>query len=96
MVETEHSTESLKALDWTDGRFVVAIRLDQSVVEPLMIPLGMVMSRELASGLPKRPFSEEDHSVETLMPERPHEPLGVGVEAGRSMRQADDRDAGVG
>ncbi len=52
-IETQQSTESLKALDWSDRRFVAAIRLDQSVVEPLVIPLRVVMSGELSGRLPK-------------------------------------------
>ena len=64
VVETEHPTETLKALGWTDGRFIAAVWLDQSVVEPLVISFGVVISSELASSLPKRPFSEKDHPVE--------------------------------
>jgi hypothetical protein len=57
----------LKALDWADGRFVAAIRLDQSVVEPLVISLRVIMSDEILGRPSKRPFSEEDHSVEALV-----------------------------
>ena len=36
-------------------------------VEPLVIPLRVVMSSEISGRLPERPFSEEDHPVETFI-----------------------------
>ena len=94
-IEAKHPAEPLEALDWSDRRLVAATLLDQSIVEPLMISLRVVMSRELASSLPKRSFSEEDHSVEALFLDRSDESLGVGVQIRRSMRQADHLNTGV-
>ncbi len=33
--------------------------------------------------------------METIVLDRPNEPLGVGVQVGRTRRQADDLDAGI-
>ncbi len=68
---------------------------------PLVIPLPVIMSGELASRLPKRPFPEEDHAVQALILDRPDEPLRVGVEGtplgepGVAMAQDDPRDFGT-
>ena len=37
MIETQHPTESLNAPDRSKLRFLAAIRLDQPVVEPLVV-----------------------------------------------------------
>jgi len=73
----------------------VATRLDQPIVDPLVIPLPVIVSGILASGLSQRPFAEEDHSIETLILDRPDESLGVGVQVRRTIRQAHDFDAGT-
>jgi hypothetical protein len=75
MVETKHFAETLEALDWADGGFVAAIRRDQSVLEPLMVPLHVVMSGELPCRLPERSLSEEDHPIEAFVRDGPHRPL---------------------
>ncbi len=92
MVEAQHSAEPLNAFDGARCRFDLVVRLDQSIIDPLMIPLTVVVSRVLASGLSERPFAEEDHPIETLVLDRPDEPLRVGVQVGRTIGQADDFD----
>ena len=91
VVETQQPAESLDAFDWSAGLPFTDIRLDQSVVEPLVIPLRVVMSSEISGRLPERPFSEEDHPVETFILDRPDESLGVSVQVGGSMRQTNDQ-----
>ncbi len=95
MVEAEHPAESLEALDRADCRCRTITGLDQPIVDPLVIPLPVIMSGILASGFPKRPFSEEDHPMETFVLDRPNEPLGIGVQVGRTRGQPDDLDAGT-
>ena len=94
MVEAQHPAEPVGAVDCTDGRSRTIIGLDQAIIEPLVIPLPVVMRGELASRSPKRPFSEEDHPVETFILDRPDEPFRVGVQVGGTRRQADDLDTG--
>ncbi len=84
MVETKHPAKPLGALDGARRRFDAVTRLDQPIVDPLMIPLPVIVSGVLASGLSQRPFAEEDHSIETLLLDRPDESLGVGVQVGRT------------
>jgi len=76
MVEAQQSAESLDALECIISRLRSLIRLDQSIVDPLMIPLAVIMSGVLASGLSKRPFAEEDHSIEALILDRSDESFG--------------------
>ena len=52
-VESEHPAESLDAFDWAGGRSRSLVGLDQSIIDPLVIPLPVVMSGELASRFPK-------------------------------------------
>ena len=95
MVEAQHPAEPLGAFDGGPCRFGAVGRIDQPIIDPLMVPLPMIVSGILASGLPQRPFAEEDHSIETLILDRPDESLGVGVQVGRTVRQAYDFDAGI-
>jgi len=67
MVEAQHSAESLYALDGVRHRFGTIIGLDQSIIEPLMIPLPVIVGGVLASGLSQRSFAEEDHPIETVL-----------------------------
>ena len=84
-VETKQSTQPLDAFDCAEGRSRTIIALDQSVVEPLVIPLRVVMSGEISGRLLERPFPEEDQSVETLVFDRPDKSFGVGIGLGRRM-----------
>jgi hypothetical protein len=95
MIETKHSTKPLGAFDGARRRFDAVTRLDQPIIDPLMIPLPMIVSGVLASGLSQRPFAEEDHSIETFILDRPDESLSVGVQVGRAVGEADDFDAGT-
>jgi len=40
---------------------------DEPITQALMIPLGMVMRRELAHGAPQRRLAAEDHAIEALL-----------------------------
>ena len=95
MIETKHPAEPLGTLDGARCGFGVVIRLDQPVIDPLMIPLPVIVSGVLASGLSQRPFAEEDHSIETFILDRPDESLSVGVQVGRTVGQAYDLDIGI-
>ena len=95
MVETKHPAEALEALDGARCRFGTVIRLDEAILDPLMIPLPVIVSGVLASCFPKRPFAEEDHSIETLILDRPDKSLGIGVQVGGTVGQSDDFDAGI-
>ena len=95
MIETQHSAESLDAFNSAEGRFCPIVGVDQVIVESLVIPLPMIVNGVFASGLSQRPFAEEDHSIETLILDRPDESLGVGIQVGRAVWQAHDFDTGI-
>ena len=63
MVEAQHPAEPLGALDRAECRLGAACRLDQPIIDSLMVPLPVIMSGVLASGPSQRPFAEEDHSI---------------------------------
>jgi hypothetical protein len=52
-----------------------------------MVPLAMVVSDELGEGAQEPTLPEEDQAVETLLSDRAHETLGVGV----GIRRPDGR-----
>ena len=42
-------------------------RLDDPVVEPLMVSFRMIMGNEFLGSGSERPFAEQDHAVKTLL-----------------------------
>ena len=95
MVEAQHSTEPLSAFDDANCRFGTIAGLNQPILDALVIPLPMIMSGVLASRFPQRPFTEEDHPIETLILDRPDESLGESVQVGRAIGQSNDIDTGL-
>ncbi len=95
MIEAQHSAEPLGTLDSAERRFRTIIGLNQPIVDPLVIPLPVIMGGELAGRFPERLLAEEDHPVETFVLDRPDEPFCVGVQVGRPRRQANDLDSSV-
>ncbi len=95
MVETKHPTEPLSAFDDARWGFSANRRLDQPIIDPLMIPLPMIMSGVLAGGLSQRAFAEEDHLIETFILDRSDESLRVSVQVGRTIGQAYDFNTGI-
>ena len=63
---------------------------DQSVTEPLMVPLPVVMRYELVDRADQVPFSEQDQFVQTLLADRPYEPFRVSVGVRSLDRSQDD------
>ena len=95
MVEAQHPAGALGAFDDARWGFGANGRLDQPIIDSLMIPLPVIVSGVLASRLSQRPLAEEDHSIETLILDRPNEPLGVRVQIGRTRRQAHDFETSI-
>ncbi len=88
-VEAQEPTESIRSSDRDVTRVNHRPRLDQSIAEPLMIALGVEVSRILSERMPERARADDDHPVQALGPARPHESLGVGV-AVRRMPRAEE------
>ena len=58
-----------------------------------MRTVRLVVLDELSEHRPEVPFVEDDHVVEALIPERPHDPLGDRVRAGSPHRAEQRIDA---
>lgn len=95
MVETKHPAESLGVLDGVRRRFGTVVLLDPPIIDPLVIPLLMIVRGVFASGLSQRPFAEADRSIKALVLDRSDKSLGVGVQVGRTVRQAYECAAGI-
>lgn len=57
-------------------------------------PLSVVVVRVLLGEAVQMPGPQHDEPVQALGPERPDEPLGVGVQVGAAVRQHIDPDPG--
>jgi hypothetical protein len=77
VVISQHATESLAALDLTGSAGHFIARFDQPVVEPLVVSLFVIMDEEFTNGVPQSHFTEENHSVQTFVLHRTHEPFDM-------------------
>ena len=82
IVETESSSEAYPPPN-------VGVRpsrrwwsLQELVVESLVVSLAMVVFSVLVDETTQMPLAERDHACETLLCDRPDEPLGIGVRLG--------------
>jgi hypothetical protein len=62
-------------LDFTGWLAYFLTRFDQPVAEPLMILFRTKVGQKFPQCVPRRPFSEEDHSLQALLFDRAHESL---------------------
>ena len=60
--------------------------LQKPVVESLMVSLAVVVLDVLPREEAQVPVTERDHTSETFLFDRPHEPFGVRVEIGTLRR----------
>ena len=61
--------------------------MQELVIESLVVSLAMVVFSVLVDETTQMPLAERDHACETLLVDRPDEPLGIGVEIGTLRRQ---------
>src|SRR5437764_1392831 len=87
------STAAPEALPRLNGAFPVCVggdgRKEQHVALALMIPLVMIMCHILRQRMAERRFPKQDQPCKTLLLDRPHPALRVGVQIRRSRRQRD-------
>ena len=62
---------------------------EQQIAHALMVAFAMIVLHELANGSPERPFTDENHAVQTRFLDGPYEALRVRVEIRGTGRQAD-------
>ena len=87
MVEIEESAQAVAPLH-VGGRALLQWRLLQKpVVEPLMVSLAVVVVDVLPREKAQVVLTERDHTIQTFLFDRPHEPFGVCVEIGTPRRQ---------
>lgn len=67
--------------------------LNQLVPDALMVTLDVVVRHELGYRATKMPLPQQDHAIEALLFDRPHEPLRIRVAVRSSERRANDPDA---
>ena len=61
--------------------------MQELVIESLVVSLAMGVFSVLVDETTQMPLAERDHACETLLFDRPDEPLGIGVEIGTLRRQ---------
>jgi hypothetical protein len=64
----------------------------ERVVQPLMIPLVMIVSLELCDGSSKVALADRYDPIETFLFDGSHEAFGVGIRIGRLIRRLHDAD----
>src|SRR5512138_2676668 len=67
--------------------------LNQFVLNPLVIALSMVVRDVLRNRPPEVALTDRDHAVETLIPDRAHEALGVRIRIRRPIWRQHDANA---
>jgi hypothetical protein len=96
MVEIEESAEAVAPLH-VGGRNSRRWRvLQKLVIESLMVSLAVVVLDVLPREDAQVALTERDHSIETFLFDRPHEPFGVRVQIGTPRRQPNGLDAAAG
>ena len=69
--------------------------VDHHVSDALVTSLVMVMRNVFCDRVSKRFSPQEDHLIETLRLDRPHEPFCVRVHVRRLVRRKQNLDAGA-
>ncbi len=69
--------------------------MQELVVESLVVSLAMVVFSVLVDETTQMPLAERGHACETLLFDRPDEPLGIGVEIGTLRRQPNRLNTGA-
>ena len=90
-VVIEEPTEPRPTANAPPGRPVPVI--DERVVQPLMIPLVMIVSHELCDGSSKVALADRYDPIETFLFDGSHEAFGVGIRIGRLIRSLHDTDS---
>ncbi|MCB1051752.1 MAG: hypothetical protein KDC71_14235 [Acidobacteria bacterium] len=76
MVEVEQTAESFFSLDFASSLFA---RLNQFIVDPLMIPFAMLMDHEFFDQMAQVLLPENHHSAETLFLNASHQAFGISI-----------------
>src|SRR5262249_37023451 len=69
---------------------------NETIVEPLMVTLQMIMRHKLTNRIPQRAFAKEDHLPQAILPNRSDEPFRISIQIRRLRRQFDGLDSDRG
>src|SRR5262249_17903058 len=69
---------------------------NETVVEPLMVTVQMIMRHKLANRIPQRVFTKEDHLPQAILPNRSDEPFRISSQIRRLRWQFDGLDSDRG
>ena len=89
MVILQQSSEPLTRHNAAVAARLGRYRRDQLIAQALMVAFVMIVLDEFADGSPERPFTDENHPVQTGFLDRPNEPLRERIEIRGTGRQAD-------
>lgn len=79
IIVTQHAAEAFATLDLTNLPTNFGARIDDSILQSLMITFKVVVSDELLQSPLQRSSAEEDHSVETLGFQGSHAAFDLGI-----------------
>ena len=85
----KQTAQPLAATDVAGRRANFLARLDDGVIQALMIPFRVVMHKVLANSDAQRFFAEKDYFRQTLGFDASHKSLNVGVQIGALWRKPD-------
>ena len=84
---SQRSTQARAALDFRAAADLSRVGRNQSVAQPLMVALVVVVRHEVLNCCPKGALAKQDQSFQAGFLDAAHEALRVGVQIGTSGRQ---------
>ena len=95
VVVAKQPPESIAAVDGSMDGELGKFRVNDLVLQALMVALVVIMEHELGDSAAQGGVTEEDQLIQTLFLDRAHEALGEGVEIRGPRRQTQRLDAGA-
>jgi len=86
MVVAEQSTEAFSPHHVTRLTTHCPLRRDESVVETLMIALGMIVGEVLVEHMIEGAFTQHDHPLQGLLLDGAYEPFAVRIQIRTAWR----------
>src|SRR5215475_5887458 len=80
MIVAQQATEAVSPYHMPRLTTTYPFRRDESVVESLVIALGMIVGQVLADHIIEGAFTQYDHLIEGLLLDGAHESFAVGVQ----------------